>query len=114
MSLFGNLGNISGLMQQAKEMQSKFQDLQADLSKSTVIGNSGAGLVMIEMNGKGEALQVTIDDSLLNEEKHILQGLIASAINDAANKRQTMKAEKTKQIMGGFNMPEGFNFPFQD
>jgi len=112
MSFFNNLGNIGNMMQQAKEFQIKFAQFQKDLHDARIIAVAGAGLVSIEMNGKGEALQVNIDDSLFNEDKSVLKGLIAGAINDGVHKRQEFKEQRSKDLMAGLKLPEGFNFPF--
>lgn len=112
MSFFNNLGNLGNMMQQAKEFQVKFAQLQKELQDARITAVAGAGLISIEMNGKGEALQVNIDDSILHEDKSVLKGLIAGAINDGVHKRQEFKDKKTKELMSGLKLPEGFNFPF--
>ncbi len=104
---FGNIGN---LMQQAKEMQQKFQQIQTELEKLHINGEAGAGLVQLTMNGAGEALHITIDDSVYKEEKSILQGLIVAAINDANQKRELKKKEMMGNLMTGMGLPPGFDF----
>jgi DNA-binding YbaB/EbfC family protein len=112
MSFFNNISGISNMMQQAKEVQHKFAQLQKELKEARITGVAGAGLVSIEMNGDCEALQVTIHESLLAEDKSVLQALVAGAINDGVNKRRELKDKKSKDLMGGIKLPEGFNFPF--
>ena len=112
MSFLNNLSSINNMMQQAQEFQGKFAQLQKELTEARIIAVAGAGLVSIEMNGKGEALQVHIDDSLFAENKSVLQGLIAGAINDGAHKRQEFKDKRSKDLMGGLKLPEGITFPF--
>jgi len=103
------LGNI---MQQAQKMQEDLKKAQEDLALMQVQGESGGGLVTIVMTGKREARKVTIDDSLLGEDKDMLEDLVAAAINDAVNKVAKMKKEKMSDITSGIPLPPGFQLPF--
>jgi len=103
------LGNI---MQQAQKMQEDFKKAQEELSQMQVLGESGGGLVTILMTGKREARKVTIDASLLTDDKDMLEDLVASAINDAVNKVAKMKKEKMSDITAGLPIPPGFQLPF--
>lgn len=99
------LGNIGNLMKQAKEMQQKMQAAQEELARTQVIGEAGGGMVQIVTNGNGETLSVSINDAVLKEDKKILQGLLAAAMNDANNKREAKKKELMSGLMGGMNLP---------
>ncbi|OYV21596.1 MAG: hypothetical protein CG438_318 [Methylococcaceae bacterium NSP1-1] len=103
------LGNI---MQQAQKMQEDLKKAQEELALMQVQGQSGGGLVTIVMTGKREARKVTIDDSLLGEDKDMLEDLVAAAINDAVNKVAKMKKEKMADITAGMPLPPGFQLPF--
>jgi nucleoid-associated protein EbfC len=103
------LGNI---MQQAQKMQEDLKKAQEELALMQVQGESGGGLVTIVMTGKREARKVTIDDSLLGEDKDMLEDLVAAAINDAVNKVAKMKKEKMSDITAGIPLPPGFQLPF--
>lgn len=103
------LGNI---MQQAQKMQEEFQKAQEELGSMEVQGESGAGLVTILMTGKREVRKVTIDDSLIGEDKDMLEDLVAAAINDAVHKVGKMKQEKMSGLTAGFPIPPGFKMPF--
>ncbi|MFI3198015.1 MAG: YbaB/EbfC family nucleoid-associated protein [Methylococcaceae bacterium] len=103
------LGNI---MQQAQKMQEDLKKAQEELSLMQVLGESGGGLVTIVMTGKREARKVTIDDSLLGDDKDMLEDLVAAAINDAVNKVGKMKKEKMSDITAGIPLPPGFKLPF--
>ncbi|CAA9891377.1 conserved hypothetical protein [Candidatus Methylobacter favarea] len=103
------LGNI---MQQAQKMQEDLKKAQEELSAVEITGESGGGLVKIIMTGKREARKVTIDNSLLGEDKDMLEDLVASAINDAVNKVARMKKEKMTAITAGIPLPPGFQMPF--
>ncbi len=103
------LGNI---MQQAQKMQEDLKKAQDELSQMQVLGESGGGLVTILMTGKREARKVTIDASLLADDKDMLEDLVAAAINDAVNKVAKMKKEKMTSITAGLPLPPGFQLPF--
>ena len=103
------LGNI---MQQAQKMQEDLKKAQEELSQMQVLGESGGGLVTILMTGKREARKVTIDSSLLTDDKDMLEDLVTSAINDAVNKVAKMKKEKMSDITAGLPLPPGFQLPF--
>ncbi len=103
------LGNI---MQQAQKMQEDFKKAQEELNAMQVTGESGGGLVTILMTGKREARKVTIDPSLLGEDKDMLEDLVAAAINDAVNKVAKMKKEKMGEVTAGIPFPPGFQLPF--
>jgi DNA-binding YbaB/EbfC family protein len=103
------LGNI---MQQAQKMQENLKKAQEELALMQVQGEAGGGLVTIVMTGKREARKVTIDDSLLGEDKDMLEDLVAAAINDAVNKVAKMKKEKMADITAGMPLPPGFQLPF--
>jgi len=103
------LGNI---MQQAQKMQEDLKKAQEELALMQVQGQSGGGLVTIVMTGKREARKVTIDDSLLGEDKDMLEDLVAAAINDAVNKVAKMKKEKMSALTAGIPLPPGFQLPF--
>ncbi len=105
----GGMGNI---MKQAQKMQEQLQKAQAEIANAEVNGESGAGLVKIVMNGRHDVKKVEIDDSLMQEDKDILEDLIAAAINDAVRKVESQSQEKMSKITGGMGMPPGFNMPF--
>ncbi|MEQ1484878.1 YbaB/EbfC family nucleoid-associated protein [Methyloglobulus sp.] len=103
------LGNI---MQQAQKMQEDLKKAQQELEMMQVLGESGGGLVTIVMTGKREARKVTIDPSLVNEDKDMLEDMVAAAINDAVNKVGKMKKEKMAGITAGLPNIPGFQLPF--
>ncbi|MGZ4976362.1 MAG: YbaB/EbfC family nucleoid-associated protein [Methylobacter sp.] len=103
------LGNI---MQQAQKMQEDLKKAQEELNSMQIMGESGGGLVTILMTGKREARKVTIDPSLLGEDKDMLEDLVAAAINDAVNKVAKMKKEKMADVTAGLPLPPGFQLPF--
>ena len=103
------LGNI---MQQAQKMQEDFQKAQEELANMEVQGESGGGLVKILMTGKREVRKLSIDDSLVGDDKDMLEDLVAAAINDAVHKVAKMKKEKMSDLTSGMPIPPGFKMPF--
>ncbi|KAF3981000.1 MAG: YbaB/EbfC family nucleoid-associated protein [Methylococcales symbiont of Hymedesmia sp. n. MRB-2018] len=103
------LGNI---MQQAQKMQENVKKVQDELAAMQIQGEAGAGLVSILMTGKHEVRKVTIDDSLLADDKDMLEDLVAAAINDAVHKVSKMKKEKMSEVTAGMPLPPGFQMPF--
>ncbi len=101
---------IGDLMKQAQEMQSKMQDVQAKMATIEVHGESGAGMVKVTMNCRYEVKRVEIDPSLLNEEKAVLEDLLAAACNDTVRRVEKTQAEQMSELTGGINLPFG-NFP---
>jgi DNA-binding YbaB/EbfC family protein len=103
---------LGNLMQQAQKMQEDLKNVQDELALMQVTGESGGGLVSIVMTGKREARKVTIDPSLVGEDKDMLEDLVAAAINDAVHKADKMKKEKMADITSGMALPAGFSLPF--
>lgn len=102
--------DLAGLMKQAKEMQAKMGDMQAQLEDLEVTGTAGAGLVTVTLSGKGTLKSMTIDDSMMKtDEKEILEDLIIAAHADAKSKSEKASADKMKDVMGDIPMPPGFN-----
>ena len=105
-------GGIGNLMKQAQEMQANMQKAQEELAKMEVTGESGGGLVSVVMTGRHEVRRVTVDDSLLQDDKDMLEDLIAAAINDAVHKVESTTQEQFAGLAGGINLPPGMKLPF--
>jgi len=105
-------GGMAGLMKQAQQMQEKMQKMQEELANAEVTGQSGAGLVSVVMTGRHDVRRVTIDESLLTEDKEVLEDLIAAAVNDAVRKVEKNSQEKMAGMTAGLNLPDGFKMPF--
>lgn len=105
--------NLGNLMKQAKEMQSKMAEMQESLEGHEEIGQSGAGLVKVTLNGKGEMRRLSIDPSLVDpEDTEMMEDLIVAAHNDAKSKVEAFSAEKMKDMTGGLQLPPGMQMPF--
>ncbi|AFV00753.1 YbaB/EbfC family nucleoid-associated protein [Simiduia agarivorans] len=107
--MFGNMGD---LMKQAQQMQEKMQKMQEEAANAEVTGQSGAGLVSVIMNGRHDVKRVSIDDSLMSEDKEMLEDLLAAAVNDAVRKVEDKNREMMQSLTGGMQMPPGFKMPF--
>lgn len=105
-------GNLSDLMQQAQKMQAEMQKAQEELSNAEVQGESGAGLVTVTMTGRHDVKRVRIDPSVLDEDKEVLEDLLAAAVNDAVRKVEAQNKEAMSGLAAGLNLPGGFKMPF--
>jgi hypothetical protein len=100
--------DFMGLMKQAAQLQTKMQELQAELDRIDVEGAAGGGLVAVTLNGKGELKAVKIDDSLLKpSEKEILEDLLVAAQADGRRKAEALMQDKMKGLTGGLPLPPG-------
>ena len=104
--------DLNEIMKQAKRMQEQFQKAQQDLANLVIAGESGAGLVRVSMNGRHDVVKVDLSDSLMTEEKEVVEDLIAAAINDAVRKLEEKSKESLGGLAGGMKLPEGFKLPF--
>jgi DNA-binding YbaB/EbfC family protein len=105
MNMNQNLGN---LMKEAQKMQQRMQEAQEQLSQLIVSGESGGGMVKVEMNGRHDVIKVKISPSLLDEEIEMLEDLFAAAVNDAVRKVEKVSKEKITQLTAGLNIPTDF------
>ena len=105
-------GNIGQLMKQAQMMQENMRRMQESLATMEVEGQSGAGMVKVQMTCKHEVKRVAIDPSLLGEERDMLEDLVAAAFNDAVRKVESTTQEKMSGLTMGMPMPPGFKLPF--
>lgn len=105
-------GKIAGLMKQAQQMQDKMKQTQEELSNTVVEGVAGGNLVAVSMTCNHEVKRVSIDDSVLEEDKEFLEDLIAAALNDAHRKAEETSKEKMEAVTGGLTLPGGMKLPF--
>jgi DNA-binding YbaB/EbfC family protein len=105
-------GGLGNLMKQAQEMQASMQRAQEELANLEVTGESGGGLVKVTMTGKHEVRRVSIDDSLVGDDKDMLEDLVAAAINDASHRIETTTKERMTGLTAGLNLPPGMKLPF--
>ena len=105
-------GGIGQIMKQAQQMQAEMQKAQEEMASLTVQGESGAGLVKMTMTCKHQLQQLSIDDSLLGEDKDMLEDLIIAAFNDALRKVEQTVQEKYSGMTAGIGLPPGIKLPF--
>ena len=105
-------GGLGNLMKQAQMMQANMQKAQEEVANLEVTGQSGGGLVSIVMNGRHDVKRVSIDDSLVGDDKEMLEDLVAAAINDAVRQVEKQSQEKMSAATAGLNLPPGFKMPF--
>ena len=103
---------LSGLMKQAQQMQENMKKLQDQLRATEVEGQSGGGMVKVIMTCGHDVKRVTIDPSLLADDKEMLEDLVAAAMNDAARKVEATVQEKMAALTGGLGLPPGMTLPF--
>jgi DNA-binding YbaB/EbfC family protein len=103
---------LAGLMKQAQAMQDNLRKAQEELATIEVEGQSGAGLVKVVMTCKHDVKRVTIDPSLLGEDKDMLEDLVAAAFNDAVRRAEATTQEKMGRLTAGMPQIPGMKFPF--
>ena len=103
---------LAGLMKQAQAMQDNMKRAQDELALIEVEGQSGAGLVKVVMTCKNDVKRVSIDPTLLAEDKDMLEDLVAAAFNDAVRRAETLSSEKMGKLTAGMPLPGGMKFPF--
>jgi len=100
-------GGIGNLMKQAQKMQENMQKLQQELAEMEITGQAGGGLVSVVMNGRHEVKRISIDDSLLGEDRDMLEDLIAAAVNDAVHRVEKTSQERMSEMTAGLPLPPG-------
>jgi DNA-binding YbaB/EbfC family protein len=105
-------GQLAGLMRQAQQMQENMKKAQETLGEIVVEGASGGGLVKVSMTCRNDVKRVSIDPSLLGDDKDMLEDLVAAAFNDALRKAEATSQEKMAGITAGLPLPPGMKLPF--
>ena len=107
-----NKNQLAGLMKQAQQMQENMQRAQEELARTEVEGESGAGLVKVVMTCRHDVKRVSIDPSLLGEDRDMLEDLVAAAFNDGLRRAEATTQEKLGGLTAGMPLPPGFKLPF--
>lgn len=105
-------GGMGNMLKQAQQMQDKMKKAQDELAQLEVTGESGAGMVKITMTCNHNVRRVEIDESLMEDDKEMVEDLVAAAMNDAVRRVQEASQEKMSSVTGGMNLPPGFKMPF--
>ena len=103
---------MAGLMQAAQKMKEAADRVQAELASTEVEGQSGAGMVKVLMTCKHDVRRVSIDPSLVGDDKDMLEDLVAAAFNDAVRRAEAVSQEKMSAITAGMPLPPGMKLPF--
>lgn len=104
--------DLGGLMKQAQQMQARMEKMKEDIAKTEVQGEAGAGLIKVSMLGNHSVRRVEVDPALLEEDKEMLEDLLAAAVNDAVRKVEQLNADKMGSLTAGLPLPPGFKLPF--
>ena len=108
----GQLGDMAKVMKQAKEMQERLTEVQADLERIEVVGEAGAGLVKATANAKGELRALEIDPSIFNpDDKEVVEDLILAAVKEAQASAAARSQQEMARVTEGMNLPAGFKPP---
>jgi DNA-binding YbaB/EbfC family protein len=105
-------GAMGNLMKQAQKMQEDMQKAQEEVANMEVEGQAGGGMVKVVMNGRHEIRKVTLDDSLMQDDKEMVEDLLAAAVNDAVRRVEQQTQEKMAGVTAGLNLPGGMKLPF--
>lgn len=105
-------GGLGNLMKQAQKMQEDLQKAQEEIAAMEVTGQAGGGMVSVVMTGRHDVKRVSIDDSLLKDDKEMLEDLIAAAVNDAVRRIEGESKEKMAGMTRGLPLPPGMKLPF--
>jgi hypothetical protein len=103
---------LAGLMKQAQQMQDNLKKAQEQLALVEVEGQSGAGLVKVIVTCRNEVKRVTIDPSLMGDDKEMLEDLVTAAMNDALRRAEQTSSERMSSLTSGLPLPPGFKMPF--
>ena len=105
-------GGMGNLMKQAQKKQEQMAKAQEELASAEVTGEAGAGLVKVVMTGRHDVKRVDLDDSIMEEEKELLEDLLAAAVNDAVRKIEQNNQEHMSKLTSGMGLPAGMKLPF--
>lgn len=105
-------GGLAGVLKQAQQMQENMKKVQEQLATMEVEGQAGAGMVKVVMTCRHDVKRVSVDASLLQDDKEMLEDLIAAAVNDAVRRVEATVQEKMSAITAGMPLPPGFKMPF--
>lgn len=105
--------NLGQMLKQAQQVQARMQEMQGRLAGIEIEGQSGGGMVLVTLSGKGDLRRIKIDPSLLKpEDAEVVEDLIVAAHADARAKLEARLAEEMAKVTGGLNLPPGMNLPF--
>lgn len=105
-------GGLGNLMKQAQKLQQEMQKAQEEIANMEVTGEAGGGMVSVIMTGRHELRRVTIDPELFQDDKEMVEDLVAAAVNDAVRKVERESQDKMSSMTSGLPLPPGMKMPF--
>lgn len=105
-------GGLAGMMKQAQQMQQNMKKAQEELASIEVEGQSGSGMVKVVVTCAHDVRRITLDNSLLSDDKELLEDLVVAAMNDAMKQVSSITQQKMSGFTSGMNLPPGLNLPF--
>ena len=105
-------GAMGNMMRQAQKMQEDMKKAQEEVANMEAEGQAGGGMVKVLMNGRHELRKVELDDSLMSDDKEMIEDLLAAAVNDAVRKIEQQSSERMSSVTEGMNLPAGMKLPF--
>ncbi|MDX1810452.1 MAG: YbaB/EbfC family nucleoid-associated protein [Gammaproteobacteria bacterium] len=105
-------GGLGNLMKQAQQMQENLQKAQEEIAGLEVTGSAGGGMVTVVMTGRHDVKRVNIDSALMEEDKEMIEDLLAAAVNDAVRAVEKTTKERMASVTGGMDLPPGMKLPF--
>lgn len=103
---------LGNMMKQAQQMQANIEKAQKELAEAEVVGEAGAGMVKVTMNGRHDVKRVEIDGELMKDDKEMIEDLVAAAVNDANRRVEKMTQERMSDLTSGMGLPPGMKLPF--
>jgi DNA-binding YbaB/EbfC family protein len=103
---------MNQFVKQAQALQANMQKAQAEIASMEVTGESGGGMVKVQMTGRHEVKRVQIEPSIIGEDREMLEDLVAAAINDAVHRLEAASQAKLSAAMSGMSLPPGVKLPF--
>ena len=103
---------LGNMMKQAQQMQANIEKAQKELAEAEVVGEAGTGMVKVTMNGRHDVKRVEIDAELMNDDKEMVEDLVAAAVNDANRRVEKMTQERMSELTSGMGLPPGMKLPF--
>jgi hypothetical protein len=105
-------GAMGNMMRQAQKLQEDMQKAQEEIANMEVEGQAGGGMVKVVMNGRHEIRKVDLDDSLMSDDKEMIEDLLAAAVNDAVRRLEQQSKDKMSGLTDGLSLPGGMKLPF--
>lgn len=101
--MLGNLGNLAGLMNTAKQLQGQMAKMQKELADRRYEGVAGGEMVRATVDGKGTLIDIKIDPQATNDVE-LLEDFVKAAIGVAVTKSQEVMKNEMGALTGGLDL----------